>query len=289
MRFRAGVVGAAVFVMSPVPLGAWGFDVHRLIMARVIDALPAGLSAFLAAERSFVIEHAVDPDLWRVVDLEGRLGPEGPNHYLNLDSLDEPRPFAGVPRDRQAFLTKYGSRRAEEAGRLPWRAAEIHAALVRAFRDAGPMAPRFRATNARYLAAVLAHYVGDAFVPFHATSNHDGQITNQTGIHARFETDLALRHRASVDVVRVVDAPRQPIVSRVFDALRDSEALVGTVLAADRAAAGPSRRYDAAYDAAFSRDAGPIAVRRMTDAVRGIAEAVLSAWIEAGRPALSGS
>ncbi len=32
--------------------------------------------------------------------------------------------------------------------------------------------------------ADLSHYIGDAHVPLHTTSNHNGQLTNQVGIHA---------------------------------------------------------------------------------------------------------
>ena len=39
-------------------------------------------------------------------------------------------------------------------------------------------------------AVVLAHYGADAHVLFHAVENYDGQLTNQKGVHARFETML---------------------------------------------------------------------------------------------------
>ena len=37
-------------------------------------------------------------------------------------------------------------------------------------------------------AADLGHYLADAHVPLHTTGNYNGQRTNQTGIHALWET-----------------------------------------------------------------------------------------------------
>jgi hypothetical protein len=40
------------------------------------------------------------------------------------------------------------------------------------------------------LSAELGHYLADAHVPLHTISNYDGQLTNQTGIHAFWESRL---------------------------------------------------------------------------------------------------
>ena len=36
----------------------------------------------------------------------------------------------------------------------------------------------------------LGHYVGDAYVPLHTTSNYNGQKTNQRGVHGLWESRL---------------------------------------------------------------------------------------------------
>lgn len=51
----------------------------------------------------------------------------------------------------------------------------------------------FRRRDARAilrLAAELGHYIGDAHVPLHTTTNYNGQLTNQTGIHAFWESRI---------------------------------------------------------------------------------------------------
>src|SRR5262245_24026803 len=106
----------ALVVLTPVPLDAWGVEVHRLLTARALDHLPAEIKPFFAARREFIVEHAVDPDLWRVADLRSALGAEDPNHFLDMDGLDEPRPYTGIPRDWDAYVARYGAQRANQMG-----------------------------------------------------------------------------------------------------------------------------------------------------------------------------
>ena len=40
------------------------------------------------------------------------------------------------------------------------------------------------------LSAELGHYIGDAHVPLHTTSNYDGQKTGQTGLHSFWESRI---------------------------------------------------------------------------------------------------
>src|SRR5688572_31542793 len=76
---------SAFVLVYPVTTGAWGMDVHRLITARALDGMPPEIKPFFAAEREFIIERSVDPDLWRIMDLRGERGEEPPNHFLDLD------------------------------------------------------------------------------------------------------------------------------------------------------------------------------------------------------------
>ena len=193
-------------IVAPVPLGAWGMEVHKDITRRALDALPAELKPFFDVQREFIVEHSADPDLWRIVNLRGDRGDEEPNHFIDIDGLDEPRPFTNVPREWDAYVKRYGLERANTIGRLPWRIEEIFGTLVTRLREAGKGSPAYAASNARYLAAVLAHYIEDAHQPFHAVLNYNGQLTGQQGIHARFETDLIVRNRSTIQWAPVDDS-----------------------------------------------------------------------------------
>jgi hypothetical protein len=285
-RVLAAVAGFALVVTAPVSMQAWGMDVHRAITRRAIDGFPPEIRPFFQARRDFISEHAADPDLWRVVGLKGALGEEDPNHFLDIDGLDEPPPFTNVPHDLDAFIARYGADRAARAGRLPWRAEEIYGRLVTAFRDIGKGTSPYAADNSRYLVAVLSHYVEDAHVPFHATTNHDGQLTGQRGIHARFESDLVLRNLSTLKLAPVTTHPVPNIRDFIFATLVESHSLVTAVLDADRRAAAAHPAYDDAYYTAFLAGARPVLEKRLSDAASSVASVVMSAWDAAGRPAL---
>lgn len=271
----------------PVTTGAWGMDVHRMITARAIDGLPAEIKPFFAAERAFIMEHSVDPDLWRTMDLRGERGDEPPNHFLDIDFEEGSKPpFLNVPRDYDAFVQKYGAGPANRHGRLPWRAEEVYNRLVASLKDIGKPNVPYAAANARYYVAVLAHYVEDAHVPFHAVQNHDGQLTNQRGIHSRFETELVLRNKATLRLAPVKATVITGFRDYIFQTLVDSQALAAGVLAADLKATERREFYDDAYFAAFLKGSKATTERRLSDAASGVASAVWSAWVEAGKPAL---
>jgi alkylated DNA nucleotide flippase Atl1 len=286
-RAHAWIIVVAIGLLSlDSSVGAWGMDVHRWITRRAIDGLPPDIRPFFHARIDFISEHSADPDLWRVVGLRGALGEEDPNHYLDLDGLDEPAPFNRVPRDLDAFIARYGIERANKMGRVPWRTEEVYTRLVNTFRDIGKGTSPYAADNARYLVAVLAHYVEDAHVPFHATTNHDGQLTNQRGIHSRFESELVMRNLATLKPAPVKIQPIPNVRDFVFDTLVESQSLVAAVLDTDRRAAAAHPAYDDAYYAAFRSGARSIVEKRLGDATSGVASVVTSAWEAAGRPKL---
>jgi alkylated DNA nucleotide flippase Atl1 len=159
--------------------------------------------------------------------------------------------------------------------------------LVTTFQDIGRgTGPSYAADNARYLVAVLSHYVEDAHVPFHAVVNYDGQATNQRGIHSRFETELVLRNQAALHIAPVSIKPIPNVRDFIFDTLVESEAAVAKVLDADRAATAGREFYDDAYFAAFLKGAQPVVEKRLSESVSGVVSVVVSAWEKAGRPKL---
>ena len=286
MRACAAAIVAFVIFFLPVSTRAWGLDVHRLITRRAIEGLPEGLRPFYAARADFISEHAVDPDMWRLVGLKGDLGDEDPNHFLDIDGLDDPRPFTNVPRDWNVYLAKYGAERANRAGRVPWRTEEIYKKLVERFQEAGKNPNGFGAENAAYLSAIIAHYIEDAHQPFHSVSNYDGQATNQRGIHSRFESELVLRSVTKLKLSPVVVRPVPNVKDFIFETLISSEALVETILAADKRATENREFYDDGYYATFLSGTQAVVERRLSEAASGVASVITQAWTDAGKPVI---
>lgn len=260
---------------------AWGFEAHRLIADRAVDLLPADIRPFFVKHRAFIAEHAIDPDLWRTAGFVE----EPPQHFLDLDAFGA-APFDALPRDKDAAIAKFGKEMVQKNGLLPWRVEEMHGKLVRAFSDVKAQRPYAR-DNVKFLSAVVAHYVGDAHVPFHAVVNYDGQLTNQHGVHSRFESQLFERYRARLRIrpvpIRLAKAPRD----FVFDTLVVSAGLVDPLLAADREAIGSGEVYNGAYYDRFFVKARPTIERRLSEAIAGTAAVITHAWEEGGKPSLA--
>lgn len=272
----------ACFAATPRPAYAWGYAGHRLIMDRAIDLLPSKLKPFFEHYRSEVVLRVVDPDLWRNVGWE-----ESPNHFLDFGVKEYGAfPFAALPRDRGAALERFGKTTLERNGLLPWRTAEMFGNLRRSFEALGRRQP-YAVTDVVLLSAVAAHYVQDAHQPFHATDNHDGQLTGNDGIHQRFERDLIERFPERLRLAPAAPAPMTNPRDVAFDTLLSSYQLVDVVLKVDRTATGSRDIYDDAYFDAFFAAVRPTLEQQLSRAVTATASLIIGAWEQAGRPALT--
>lgn len=279
MRRRVVAVVVALLVTAvPRPADAWGFEAHRYILERAIALLPAGIRPFFDKYRASIVEHSIDPDLWRNVGFDAV---ESPRHFVDMDAYGAP-PFTALPRDFDEAVTRFGREFVDKNGLLPWRTQEIHLKLVEAFTQKAT----YSRDNIKYFSAFLSHYVSDAQVPFHASLNHDGQLTGQWGIHSRFEAETFERYRDSLVV-----GPK-PIVAvssardLVFDSLVTSFSHVQAILDADKAAIAGREVYDDEYFGAFYRQVKPILEERLAQSITAVASAIAGAWEAAGRPAV---
>jgi hypothetical protein len=275
------LLALALVLIQSIPVHAWSFEAHRFITDRALLAMPAHIRPFFVKHRAMIAEHSIDPDLWRNAGFEE----EPPRHYLDLDAYG-PYPFDALPRDYDAAVAKFGREMVEKNGLLPWRTEEIYQRLVKTFAEHKEGRP-YALENVKFFTAVLAHYASDAHVPLHAVENHDGQLTGQQGVHARFETELFIRYQKRLTLAPVVRVPIQTGARDfIFDTLLESARLAGDVLEADRAAIGEGELYDDAYFARFHAKAGPILQRRVQQSIAAIVSLVTAAWEEGGRPDL---
>jgi len=279
---RIAVLGlVTALLVVPSPADAWGFEAHKFIVARAIDILPEPLRPFFEANRAFIVERSIDPDLWR----NAGFTEEPPNHFLDFDAYG-PYPFAGLPRDYDEAVKKYGIDELKENGLLPWRTHEIAGRLIRGFESLRKNG-QYAQSDIRFFSAIIGHYVADAHVPLHAVLNYNGQMTGQTGLHNRWEDELFLRYQKRLSIK---PAPLKPIRHErdfVFDTLRESSQLAAEVLAADKEAIGNHAVYDDRYFETFFARTRPLLEKRLNDAITAVASIITSAWEQAGKPPLS--
>jgi hypothetical protein len=273
--FAVALVMSVIF--ASVRLDAWGFEAHRYIMARAIPLLPKEIRPFFEARRAFIVERAIDPDLWRTAGWEE----ESARHFVDMDAYG-PYPFNDLPHDYDEAVKRHGEEFVKKNGTLPWRTEEIYKKLVEAFQqNAG-----YSRDNIKFFSALVGHYVGDAHVPFHAALNYDGQLTQQWGIHSRFEAELFERYqtRLRVNPKPIVAVPNAR--EFIFAALTSGFPMAQTILDADKRAVSGREVYDEGYFGMMFPSVRPILEQRLAESITGAASVITAAWIDAGRPAV---
>ncbi len=270
---RLGSAFLAV-VCCAVPLGAWGAKGHRMVAQAALRDLPPPVGAWFQGQEDTLPEHANDPDVWRSSDPL-----EGPRHYLDCEPYGGPD---AVPRDLDAAQAMLGPEAFQQDGQVPWTIQDRVDTLTRAFQGGDP-------AQVAYQAAILCHYVADLAVPLHTTSNYNGQMTGQKGVHHRWETGLVQRLGSWQPEVRPAGLGRDAWYAP-WTWLGDSYALVAAVLGDDLAASqGESfelKEPGPGYWQAFERLQMPVVKARLTLAAQRTAQMILLAWNRAGQPAL---
>jgi len=269
-------------LLLPRSAHAWGFEAHKFVMDRAIALLPPELRPLFEKHRAEVVERAIDPDTWITAGWED----ERPRHFVDMDSPGFGEyPFNELPRDYTAALAKFGAAKLRDAGTLPWRTEEVYGSLRRAF-EALPRRGAFGQSDVILFSAWLAHYTADGHVPLHGVSNYDGQLTQQWGIHSRWEAGMFERYRSQLMIApTAIPAIRDPR-SFMFEALLQDTKLAPGVLKSDRDAIGDRDTYDDAYYTALFAANKTVMERRLTDSIAAIAAMITGAWEAAGKPAI---
>lgn len=173
------LLASGLVAVSCVGSFGWGVWGHEHINRSAVFALPVPMRGFFFNHIDFISVEASIPDVRKYTLNDAR---EGPRHYIDLEAYGKD-PFAVLPETWDSAKARYGNARLEKNGILPWYITEMLGKLTTAFRKKDK-------TRILFLAADLAHYIGDAHMPLHTALNHDGQLTGQRGIHALWESLL---------------------------------------------------------------------------------------------------
>ncbi|HTT33254.1 MAG TPA: hypothetical protein VMH48_06605 [Methylomirabilota bacterium] len=264
---------AVLFAAFPRCAQAWGRNGQRLIVNKAIDTLPSDLRYFFDANRALLVQHVTDP-----LDAIPKTPAERRNHFIALDKYGR-FPFESLPREYKAALAKFGKPKLDSNGLLPWQIGVYSEKLTEALK-AGKW------EEARLDAALLANYVAETHDPFNTTDNFDGQLSGQTGIHDRFGSTLIERY-ASFFPMRPNDAAfiSDP-TDYAFEACLRSHSWLENILFADRTALHGENSYTDEYYDRFYNQAAAVLIRQLSNAATDVGSYWLTAWNNAGRPAL---
>lgn len=178
---------------------AWGRRGHQMVAETAALLVSAEPDAGFMRGHSFDLAYYANvPDfVWKG---PSTYNTEKKEHYLDLDSIK--REFAKqtdiknpLALSRKDFEAKFPTV-TPDMGRSYWRIRELNEQLSQATQALKDLKEPKGAARQKLqekwivLAGVMAHYVGDMGMPLHASENHDGQLTNQKGIHSYFEDEM---------------------------------------------------------------------------------------------------
>lgn len=284
------IVLLCVLLGLSFPSYCWGFWAHQKINYYAVFLLPPEMMVFYKPNITFITEHAIDPDKRRYA-----VADEGPRHYIDIDHYGT-YPYADLPHKWEDAVAKYSEDTLRANGIVPWHVQIMLQRLTASFKDKN---------FSRILknSAELGHYIADAHVPLHASSNHNGQLTNQKGIHAFWESRVPeLLADKEFDFflgkATYIKDPGAFIWDRVLESAKAADSVLsfereltkefredqkysfeqrnGTVI----------RQYSSAFTIAFNKKLDGMIERRMRQSISSIASFWYTAWVNAGQPDL---
>ncbi len=279
-----------LLIICSLPVFSWGFYGHRMINYYSVFLLPPEMVLLYKPHIDFLTEHAVDPDKRRYAVPE-----EGPRHYIDLDKYGH-YPYDSLPRNWNEAVKKYTADSLQKHGIVPWWVQTMLFRLTQAFKDKDQV-------KILKLSAEIGHYISDAHVPLHASSNHNGQYTNQRGIHGFWESRvpelLAEKHwDFFIGKAEYIANPSSFIWARVLE----SAAAADTVLRFEKELSRQFppdqkyafedrngtviRQYSSAYTIRYNELLKGMVERRMRQSIYAVASFWYTAWVNAGQPDL---
>ena len=279
-----------LLLITSLPSFCWGFYAHQKINYYAVFLLPPEMMVLYKPNIIFLSEHAVDPDKRRYAVPE-----EGPRHYIDIDHYGK-YPYDSLPRKWNDAVAKFGEDSLNKFGIGPWHIQTMLARLTIAFKE----------TNFSKImknSAEIGHYLGDAHVPLHANSNHNGQYTNQRGIHGFWESRVPelladKEFDFFIGKAEFIKNPGDFIWKRVLESAKASDSVLNfereltKQFSADKKYAFEERsgktirQYSTAFTIAFNKKLNGMVERRMRQSIYAIACFWYTAWVNAGQPDL---
>ncbi len=293
---KLSVAALFLFIIVATPFFlAWGVFGHEHINRAAVLALPEPVQSFFYNHIDFITQESTVPDL-RKYTLNDKA--ENPRHYIDLEN------FGGIdslPLTMADAKAKYDEKYLQQNGILPWYVMDMMDKLTKAFKEK-------RKTEILFIAGDLGHYLGDAHMPLHTSANHDGQMTDQKGIHSFWESQLPEMFGKDYNY-HTPEAHFIPDVRKeLWEILRSSHKLKDTLLLADKntklklgadhvykmdASGSPVKNkfgqpiHSDEYSKAFHEALKGMVEKQLQKAIVETSSFWYTAWVNAGKPDLT--
>jgi hypothetical protein len=269
----------------------WGFYAHKKINYYAVFLLPPEMMGLYKPNIDFIMEHAVDPDMRRYAIPE-----EGPRHYIDIDKYGN-YPYDSLPRKWNDAVAKFSEDSLNAHGIVPWWVQTMLYKLTEAFKEKNQ-------AKILKLSAEIGHYISDAHVPLHASSNHNGQYTDQKGIHGFWESRIPelLADKEwdfFIGKAEYIKNPGDFIWKRVLESALAADSVLKFEKELTRSFPPDQkfsfeerngitiRQYSSAYSIAYDLKLRGMIERRMRQSIYAIASFWYTAWVNAGQPGLT--
>ncbi|MCE1189192.1 MAG: T9SS type A sorting domain-containing protein [Ignavibacteria bacterium] len=250
----------------------WGKDGHQLVNRKVTEAFPAQMNYYKAWQAQ-LISKASDADNRKQQDKT-----EAPRHYIDIDSYPEFLQFGYINQNYDTVVAQHGATFVGGQGILPWAILKWTDSLTALLRVKDT-------TRAIQVAADLGHYVGDGHMPLHITDNYDGDATNQSGVHSRYESTMMSKYASQIVFT---PATAQYITNKsdfVFNFLYEDYKFKDSVLYADSVSkAVNGNSYNGKYVDTLWARTRYFTAALIQHASERLASLIYTAWVDAGKP-----
>ncbi|WP_281613538.1 zinc dependent phospholipase C family protein [Flammeovirga sp. SubArs3] len=266
----------------------WGFFGHQTINSQATMLLPDELFLFFKTHITDIQKGAIRPDQRRRL-----LDEEGAKHYIDVELYDSM--FKQSPIYFDDALIKYSNDTLLKRGTSPWNIFMYKQMLTKAFQEKDPY-------KVIKYAAEVGHYYADLHVPLHTTENYNGQLSNQLGIHAFWETVLPERYYDEYSLQTHEPEYVTHFMDTLWSVMNESHDLVEVVLSEEKRISQllPNqsklvlRRRGASlqllptdeYALLYHEAVGEMVSDRMSLAIQRIANLWFTCWVDAGQPDL---
>jgi hypothetical protein len=268
----------------------WGFYGHQKINYYSVFLLPPEMMVLYKPNITFISEHSTDPDKRRYA-----VPNEGPKHYIDIDQYGK-YPYDSLPRKWKDAVAKYGEDSLNMFGIVPWHVQAMLFRLTDAFKEKN-------FSKIMKFSAEIGHYIADSHVPLHANSNHNGQYTNQKGIHGFWESrvpELLAEKEFNffIGKAEYIKDPGEYIWARVLESAKASDSVLlfekqlTKEFSDDKKYSFENRngviikQYSTGFTVAFNKKLDGMIERRMRQSIYSVASFWYTAWINAGQPDL---
>ena len=284
------ILTLGLFIMLPKQEShSWGFYGHKRINRMAVFTLPPEMITFYKLHIEFITNHAVDPDKRRYA-VDG----EAPRHYIDIDHYGL-QAFDSIPKYWKQAIEKYTEDTLMAYGIVPWQIEKHYYKLLNAFKEEN-------LNKILHYSADIGHYIADAHVPLHTTSNYNGQLTGQKGIHGFWESRIpeikAEKYDYFLGRANYIESP----IKTAWKIVHDSHMAVDSVLkfeaqlnstfpqdqkyAYENKGSTTQKVYSIEYTNRYNLMLNGQVERRMRESIIMVGSLWYTAWVNAGKPNL---